>query len=129
MLSTKLDDIALYETLSETQRKAWDKVEAIAGEVEAAVAEWLQAKGLTSTTAKHIWLESDLETYSLREGAAPRDDKRPDHLKGIPLTICQFRLPGVVIRFREGPEERFARLKRNPKAGEMEAFIASLNRG
>lgn len=125
----KLENMAMYETMSLEQRKVFDRLGSIVTEVEGAIAKWLQDKGLTATSAKHIWLHEDLETFEVREGVAPLDKDRPEYLKGQPLTICQFRLPGVVIRFREVAEERFARLRRNPRAGEMEAFVKSLGNG
>jgi hypothetical protein len=122
-------ELANPETVSpeyERWQKANRAIQELGPMIEATIAEWLQEKGLTATTTKHIWLFDDLETYEIREGQEPADALRPDYLKGIRLNICQFRLPGVVIKFKESEEERYFRLKRTPKAGELEALLRQL---
>ena len=109
-------------------QKAYDTIVQVGPEAEAAIAVWLQDRGLTATSAKHVWIGEDGTSYEIREGVAPIDEFRPTYLQALPLTICQFRLPGVVIKFTESKEERYLRLKRNPKAGELEELIKSLGK-
>ena len=110
----------------ETWKKARDVIDALAGETETAIAEWLTNKGLTATTAKHLWLYEDLERFEIREGKAPEDDERPAYMHGLNLNICEFRLPGVVVAYMDDSTKKFIRLKRNPRKGELEAYIAKL---
>lgn len=62
------------------------------------IADHLNARGLTATTPKHIWLEEGTETFEIREGSAPPDDKRPRWLQGLDLDICKGKLAGTVRR-------------------------------
>lgn len=47
---------------------------------------------------KHLWFpENDLRIYEMRDGNAPPDSSRPQHLRGMELAI-DIRDPGVVSR-------------------------------
>lgn len=126
--ATPIEELAKAELSTPNDKEAYEKLQIIKQDVEQAIAEWLTSKGLTATTIKHIWPSPDFNEYEIREGAAPPDLDRPVYLRGVQLNVCQFRLPGVVIKIKESQEEKYFRLRRNPKKGEMEAMLKSLSR-
>jgi hypothetical protein len=107
--------------------QAFKTVQATAGAVEEAIATWLEKKGLTATSVKHIWMSADLEGFEIREGKAPPDSERPFYLQGMNLNICEFVLPGIVIGvIGPGGKKEYMRVRRNLKAGELEGLLRQI---
>jgi hypothetical protein len=61
-------------------------------------ADRLVERGLTATTPKHLWYDTDRQRLVIVEGHAPTDDSRPKYLRGLTLDICTQRISGTAVR-------------------------------
>jgi hypothetical protein len=74
-------------------------IDAFRQQVTEVALQYMEKRGLTAVPPKHVWLDDpEKGTCSVREGFAPDNETRPEHLKNLDLNVLNFRVKGTVWR-------------------------------